>query len=119
MADGHRPGQVALSSAAQLVGSVGVPGAAVTSVLGKDGRPHMNYRRPRVSKLTYHTYYILGHLSNRIVCPLDSKCTLIKCTHTHGVRMDVLYSWADLGVGFLGLQPPPPKWSGLQYKMHY
>lgn len=93
MADGHHPGQAALSSAAQLAGSVGVAGAAVTSVLGGDRRLHMNYRRPRVSKLTYHTYSILEHLSNRIVCPLDLKCTLIKCTHPHGACMNVLYAF--------------------------
>lgn len=54
MADGHHPGQVALSSAAQLVGTIGVAGAgagagAVAGVVGGDRRPHMNYRRPRVS----------------------------------------------------------------------
>ena len=50
MADGH---QVSLSSAAQLGGNVGMAGAtaAVTGVVGGDRRPHMNYRRPRVSKI--------------------------------------------------------------------
>lgn len=52
MADGH---QVSLSSAAQLGGSVGMAGAAaaVSGVVGGDRRPHMNYRRPRVSKICF------------------------------------------------------------------
>ena len=79
MADGHHPGQqvAALNSAGQLVGSVGVGGAAaavVAGVVGGDRRPHMNYRRPRVSK------YILSAISikapfliNKLMCHLHLK----------------------------------------------
>jgi cation diffusion facilitator CzcD-associated flavoprotein CzcO len=66
MADGHHPGQVvALSSAGQLAGSVGVGGGGATAatvvagMVGGDRRPHMNYRRPRVSNPNYHTHSIL------------------------------------------------------------
>lgn len=64
MADGHHHSQVAaLSSAGQLVGSVGVGGATAAAVVGGDRRPHMNYRRPRVTKQNYlptlfHPFFI-------------------------------------------------------------
>ena len=67
MADGHHPQPVALSSAAQVLAGVA---AAATGVVGGDRRPHMNYRRPRVSKPNYCTCSILmRHLSN-----ISNKC---------------------------------------------
>ena len=73
MADGHHPSQVAaLSSAGQLVGSVGVGGATaaavVAGVVGGDRRPHMNYRRPRVSQQKLSTHSISPFLINTNLC---------------------------------------------------
>lgn len=57
MADGHHPQQTALSSAAHV-------GMGVTGVSGGDRRPHMNYKRPRVS--TTNT----NPLKGKLVCTM-------------------------------------------------